>query len=349
MRLLKYSVYLSLIIMLPILFSSCSKMPPVYCDSRMFYMDTLIDMRLAKTSSVSDKEISEVEKKCAEIISDIEEKISRTNPESDTASFNSDIDMMLEPDEVFENILETALKISDMTDGAYDPTVGILTDLWDIKNASAPPAPQKITEALSHVGWDKVEITDEGVSKKDSQLSIDLGGIGKGYAAQKVLEYLESTDIEYGLISMGGNVGVFGKKTDGTPFKIGIRDPDDSKAVAGYVTLDSGFVAVSGDYERYMISDGVRYHHIFDPKIGYPASSGLRSVAVICNNGSAADAFSTALFVMGVDKSLEFYKTSPIKFEAVFITDKNEIILTDGLKNESRFELYGDKFTLADK
>ena len=234
------------------------------------------------------------------------------------------------------------IRLSSLTGGAFDYTLGNLTELWNItgggpRGDSTPPAQHEIDAALSHCGRDKIKITGDRISKLDVNVKIDFGGIGKGMAAQQLLEYLSTTDVEYGLVSIGGNIGVFGEKPEYGNYKIGIRDPIDTSGVIGYCYIGSGFVSVSGDYERYFESDGVRYHHILDPKTGYPAESGVHSVAVIASNGAAADALSTALFVMGVDKSLEFYSEGSLSFEAIFVTDSGEIVTTPGI-SEDMFE-----------
>ena len=144
---------------------------------------------------------------------------------------------------------------------------------------------------------------------------------------------------------MGGNIGVFGTKPNSEKFKIGICDPDDASGVVGYLSISSGFISVSGDYERYFEENGERYHHIIDPATGYPAKSDVRSVAVYANNGAAADALSTALFVMGEEKALEFYGENKIAFEAIIINKNHEIILTDGVSPDD-FELAGENYVL---
>lgn len=351
----KYAVFFLVIILVSIL-AGCGYEKKNPKDLQMFYMDTLIEMSLF--GEISYDKYLEIEENCENIISSIEKKISKTIKNSTVSKLNNGNDFILYSDEseatleVF-NLIKEAFYIADITDRAFDPTVGLLARLWNITGreadtSTALPNESEIIEALEHSGTDKFEISSDGIKKIDSLAEIDLGGIGKGYAAQRVIEYLDSAELDYGWISVGGNIGVFGEKTDSEPFKIGIRDPDDSSGIVGFLYVKSGYISVSGDYERFVYIEGKRYHHIFDMKTGYSSESGLRSVAVHCGNGAYADALSTALFVMGHEAGIEFYNKNLIEFEAVFITSSGEIILTEGLKNEALFQLSSDKYVLND-
>ena len=142
-------------------------------------------------------------------------------------------------------------------------------------------------------------------------------------------------------------IGVFGQKADGTPFQIGIKDPHDTAAVIGYLYIPSGFVAVSGNYERFFREEGKLYHHILDPETGWPVDNGLSSVAVYAQNGSAADALSTALYVMGLEEGMAFYESGQVQFEAVFVTEDNRIIPTPGLLENGMLEITTEDYVLT--
>ena len=339
------AIALMFVLLLPLV--SCSSDGGEYAEYYYFIMDTYVTLKLAREKSgggqLSSDYLDSTAEKCSEILTSIDATISSHNPSSDVYSLNSEYDVILSADEMMLSMLDTAETVAELTGGAYDYTLGCLTELWNITGGgpngdNTPPSQVKIDEAMSHCGRDKIKITGERISKLDINVKIDFGGIGKGMAAQQLLEYLDTTDVEYGLVSVGGNVGVFGKKPEYSDYKIGIKDPLDTSGVIGYYYLSSGFVSVSGDYERYFEHDGVRYHHILDPETGYPAESGLHSVAVVASNGAAADALSTALFVMGAERALEFYNEGKLTFEAVFVTDSGEIITTPGV---------GEKFEAA--
>ena len=173
-------------------------------------------------------------------------------------------------------------------------------------------------------------ISNNVLTKSDSLIKIDLGGIGKGYASDALVEYLKEY-VNYGMVSFGSNVAVWGEKPDGTKYKIGIKNPLDTGTLIGYIDMSEGVLSVSGDYERYVEIKGQRYHHIIDPSTGYPTNNGIHSVSVICEKGIYADALSTAFMVMGVDKVLELYKSDQIDFEVLFVTDSG-IVMSDGMK-----------------
>lgn len=330
---------------------------PEYYDFTSTAMDTVINIRLARNSGNVDEKkktiyfdkdyLSAVSSECFEIINRIEGAISRTSADSAVSEINGETQHILSPDSEVLSLISESFRISDDTDGAFDITVGTLTELWNV-TADAPAVPDDglIAEALSHVGRDKITIENGDITKNDVKTKLDLGAVGKGYALGKVIEHLETTDVKYGIVSVGGNVGVFGEKPSkdkkDTPekYKVGITNPKDTAAVSGYLYIDRGYVSVSGDYERYFESDGKRYHHIFDSKTGYPAESDLSSVAVWSDNADEADALSTALFVMGSRGATDFYNSGKYKFEAVLITNDGTVITTSGISDTATFEEY---------
>ena len=337
---------ISLVLIFSCLFAitACDTKKPVikseYYEKTFFAMDTLITVRLARATDteladedgyLTDEYLASVADGCEKICTDIEATFSRTLADSTTARLNTEADIMLDVGDEFISLLTTSLDLAEMTGGAFDPTIGTLSVLWNVTGGGPKPSDDGIAEALSHVGYGKLVIDGNTIRKSDALTMVDFGGIAKGYAAQKMLEYLSKSASMYGLVSVGGNIGVFGDKPDGGNFKVGIASPDDTSAVIGYVFLGGGFVSVSGDYERYFIEDGVRYHHIFDSATGAPAKTDIRSAAVIASSGAVADALSTALFVMGYDKAMEFYEAKTASFEAVFVLSDGRIMTTPGL------------------
>jgi len=332
-------------------FTGCgNRVTNEYYDAHFFGFDTYITLRFAKEDAdgkaISEEYLKNTADECAAILNDIDLLLSAHNEDSQIYALNREINMMVDSSGELLSVLDTAYTISELTNGAYDPTLGDLVELWNVSDGGPVPEDVEIMESLLHTGTDKIVVKGNTISKVDSLTKIDFGGVGKGYATQELLKYLSTTDIPYGLVSLGGNIGVFGTKEDGETYKVGIKDPNDPEGIIGYLYLSNGFLSVSGDYERYFEEDGVRYHHIIDPVTGYPAESGLRSVACVSSNGAAADALSTALFVMGEEEALKLYEDGTLVFEAIFVTDANEIILTDGLMKNGSFELTNDNYTI---
>ncbi|MCI8590388.1 MAG: FAD:protein FMN transferase [Clostridiales bacterium] len=299
-----------------------------YDQTYIYAMDTIISIKLAESK---DNEI--YFRVCEKIISDIENRFSRTLETSEVGLFNSSDEGFASASNEFVELITQALTLSDKTNGAFDITIAPLVSLWDI-TAENPSLPEEaaIKKVLSFVGAHQIEIFDSGVKKSSPMVQIDLGGIAKGYALGKIVSYLNEQKVPYGTVSFGGNVGVVGQKPDQSAWKIGIKDPLHTEDQVGFVTIESGYIAVSGDYERYFEMDGKRYHHIIDPFTGYPANTGLHSVAVIAEDPVWADALSTALFVMGPVQAMQFYESTQIPFEAVFISDDG-IVCTAGIKD----------------
>ena len=160
---------------------------------------------------------------------------------------------------------------------------------------------------------------------------LDLGGIAKGYAAGRVRTILREAGVTSAIISLGGNVAAVGKKPDGSAWTVGLQDPDRPEAYFGTVSIEDACVVTSGAYQRYFEENGVCYHHILDPHTGCPAESGVKSVSVVVQDDTLADALSTALFVMGLDAGAELWNSSGLSFEAVFVTDDNTVWITPGL------------------
>ena len=345
----KAMIFISVLLSAVMMFTGCTGESSGYREHIIYGMDTYITFKLSCSASdgseIDDGCADELERECSQIISNNEMLMSSHNDDAMVYGLNHGVERIDEAAETLISILRMSIDISNKTAGAYNPALGSLTELWNVSGGGPVPSDADITSALEHISADCITVTDNSVSKSDPDCHIDLGGIGKGYTAQEIVEHLASKGVSYGLVSMGGNVGVFGVKEDSSPFKIGICDPNNTSSVLGYLSIESGFISVSGDYERYFEENGRRYHHIIDPDTGYPAESGLRSVAVWSNNGAVSDALSTALFVMGTEKSLEFYRSGDMHFEAIFITNENEIILTDGL-SDGAFELSGSTYSI---
>ena len=233
-------------------------------------------------------------------------------------------------------LLQTALTLCEQTGGAYDPALGALSEAWGFSTgAYRVPEPDALAEAMQSSGAGLVQLDGISVTLTNGA-QLDLGGIAKGYAAGRVRTILREAGVTSAIISLGGNVAAVGKKPDGSAWTVGLQDPDRPEAYFGTVSIEDACVVTSGAYQRYFEENGVCYHHILDSHTGCPAESGVKSVSVVAQDDTLADALSTALFVMGLDAGAELWNSSGLSFEAVFVTDDNTGWITPGLAGRYR-------------
>lgn len=225
-------------------------------------------------------------------------------------------------------LLAAALRLAEETSGAFDPTIGPVARLWGVGTENARvPSEDEIKKARALVDYKKVKIKPPRVAKGQR---LDLGGIAKGYIADRLVEKLKKDGVESAIIDLGGNLCVIGKSPKGAKWKLGLQHPDKPRGeYFAALEAEDASVVTSGPYERFFEKDGARWHHIFDPKTGYPAKSDLSSVTVVSENSAEADALCTALFVMGLEKSKAFLRTR--KTDAVLVSGK-KVFITPGLK-----------------
>lgn len=222
-------------------------------------------------------------------------------------------------------ILKESVRIFKETKGAFDVTAGSLTKLWRrAMREERIPNSREIAEALRHTGATDIRVFGNHVKLKTGR-SADLGGIAKGYALDCALGLLKETGTEHAILNLGGTIGVTGR-----PVEIGIRNPfdPDGKPV-GTLLLDNCCAVTSGSYERYVRIGDRMFHHIIDPRTGYPSDSGLVSVTLVGRNATVLDAFATAVFILGIDRALPLLCKHGI--DAVFVKDGGEVLKTNGL------------------
>lgn len=232
--------------------------------------------------------------------------------------------------------------------GAFDITVGALSRLWNIDAYSGEdnieyllPTNAQLSEAMKTCGYQNLFLED-GSTRLEEGSQMDLGAIGKGMALDGIRSFLEKQGnaVSGGVISLGGSILTWGTKQGELPWQIGIVDPSDTTSYVGTLSLSGVWcVSTSGDYERYVEVDGVRYHHILDPRTGYPADSGVRSVTVLSKSGLLSDALSTACFVLGIEDGMELAKR--YHAEILFVDSDGELVLSEGMK--SYFRLWNVK------
>lgn len=243
--------------------------------------------------------------------------------------------------------LEKTLELSKITDGAFDPTMGKISRLWDV-DGDHPQVPEKqeLEKLLEESGYEKIQQDGTHVVL-ESGASVDFGAVGKGIGCDEAKKLLQSDSNVCGaVISVGGSILTYGTKPDGSDWKVAITNPDDDTDYVGILTLvGENYVSTSGSYEKFFEQDGNIYHHIMDPSTGYPADSGLVSVSVLTRNGLLSDGLSTACFVLGKEKSLPVLEKYGA--DAIFIDEDHQVYVTDGIKDQ--FELVREGYELAEE
>jgi thiamine biosynthesis lipoprotein len=334
----KKTFYLLLLTAYFLLFSllnSCtSQKEKVYRKSSIL-MDTVVTITVGSDSKIHaedaiDKAFSEIEKlgKLFDFYSS-ESEVSLINK-------NAGISEQKVSPEVLE-ILDRALFISEKTGGAFDVTIGPVITLYDFYK-KIKPEENDIKRNLPLVNYRELIIDKNKstvfLSKKG--MLVDLGGIAKGYAADKAVETLKRNGIHSGIVSVAGDIKCFGLKPDGKPWKIGIRNPraEGPEDIMATVNLSDMAISTSGDYERYFILNGKRYHHLVSPKTGHPAEE-CRSVTVMAKKGVLADAFATGVFILGPERGLKVLEKAG--FDGVIVDKGGKIYLTPDIKSKIEF------------
>lgn len=309
---------LALLLLLCLSLTACASDGPA--ETEIFAMDTYMRLRIWGDRELLSDTVDEIRR--------LEGLFSVTDEKSEIFLLNRDGQAALSEDTA--EILTRAIALSERTGGAFDPTVYPLVSAWGFTLGEPHiPTQDELNVLLPSVDAAHLRLDGSNAALTDAA-QLDLGGIAKGYTAQKCLELLSEKGVQTAMLSLGGNVQTLGSKPDGKPWVIGIANPEEpTEAIATLTFNGSMAIVTSGGYQRYFDLDGARYHHILDPQTGMPAETGLASVTVLTQDGTTADALSTALFVLGMEKSVELWRESD-DFEAIFITQDRKIFATKG-------------------
>ena len=354
--------YLQKLICVPmitcVIFTGCSRQPVVYSS-----VDTAMGTIISQTIYVSGETADAVDTEILNCIESLEKYyLSWRLDTSEIYSINESAGsgQKNELSDTLSDILQQCQAVHTASGGAFDYTIGSLSRLWDIDawasegqtvqgadvsrgmDASRSedvsqsvgyvlPVQEEITCVLNSM-HDGTLVLEENWVEVPEGIQLDLGAVGKGIVLDEVKEILDRhEEVSGAVISAGGSILTYGSKTDGSNWNVAIVDPFDTSKSIGVLKLSGQWcVSTSGDYERYVEVDGVRYHHILDPATGYPADSGVKSVTVLTDSGLYSDALSTACFVLGVEKGMELAET--FHAEVLFVDSRGEIFMTEGMK-----------------
>lgn len=341
----KYNRILSVLSAVLVLSLLCSCKPEEKSVSKTgFYFDTIITITLYGTDN--EKYIES----CFSLASDYERKFSNTIADSEISQINQSAGKYVTVSDETVELLQDGISYGKLSNGKFDITIGKLTELWNFSeiaknlktsdnetDSSVLPDDQEIKNAVSHISYKSIKIKGNKVKLTDSSAKIDLGGIAKGYIADKMREYLTDQGITKGIISLGGNVMTLGPKSDGEFYSIGIQKPFAKTGTSlGTLKVKDASVVSSGIYERYYRVDDRLYHHILNTRTGYPVENNLYQVTIISKSSMDGDALSTTVFALGARDGMELVENTK-DTEAIFVMEDGEIMQSSGIGGEIIF------------
>lgn len=290
------------------------------------YFDTVITITVYNSSDIDFLD------GCFSLAEKYENLFSKTIETSDVYKINHSNGKETVVNSETYALIEQALLYAKMTDGAIDPTILPLSDLWNFGENTKVPSSEKIKRALSNVGYETIILNKESssVTLQNANSGIDLGFIAKGYIADKMKEYLKSNSVENALINLGGNILCVGSKPDNSPYILGIQEPfSNGKSSIPSVSVTDKSLVTSGVYERCFYENNVLYHHILDTTTGYPIDNGLWSVTILSDSSMEGDAYSTMCLCLGLSDAMELIERTD-GMEAMFITEDMKMHYSSG-------------------
>lgn len=239
-------------------------------------------------------------------------------------------------------LLSRSLELYDSTDHVFNIAVYPLMEAWGFTSGNYKvPDQATLDDLLTYTDVSKINFNQEEASVDFDMegMKIDLGGIAKGYTSTRIMDIYKACGVTSGLVNLGGNVQVLGTKTDGSAWRIGIQDPQDTEGYLGALSVVDKAVITSGGYERYFEENGKTYHHIIDPATGYPAENGLISVTIVSTDGTLADGLSTSLFIMGKDKAIDYWRAHSDEFDMILMDDARGMYVSEGIADDFTSDL----------
>lgn len=307
-----------------------------------FYFNTVISVTIYENGS------EQILDDCFDLAAKYEGYFSNTLPDSDISKINDAAGTPVTVHDETIELLQKGIAYGDLSGGRFDITIGKLSDLWDIStkallaetDASMIPDDTNIQSALSTVDYHNIKIDGNEVTLLNPDTKIDLGGIAKGYIADRMKAFLNSKGITAGFINLGGNVLALGSKADGSAYTIGIQKPfaEENEAIAS-VSITDETVVSSGVYERYFEVNGKRYHHILDTNTGYPYDNGLLEVTIITKNSVDGDGLSTTCFSLGLTEGMALIENLD-DTEAIFITNDYQVHVSSGMGTNVPYQIF---------
>jgi len=261
----------------------------------------------------------------------LEGLLSRHIVDSEVSQINAQAGEWVKVSDPTLAVIELGIEYGELTGGAFDITVGALVSLWGFGTGDYKvPTNEEIASALQTVDYRRIEVDKAGKRVRiPAGTVLDLGGIAKGYIVDEARRFLVENRIQRAIVNAGGDISVIGSRPDGTPWRVGVQNPDDPSQIRWVIPLQNNSVVTSGDYQRYFVQDGERWHHILDPRTGFPARR-IRSVTIVTDKAARADALSTAVFVLGLEEGSTLVEKLP-GVEAIIVTSDDHVWISSGL------------------
>jgi len=295
---------------LALLFSvtGCRPSTPAIHTFSTIHMDTVVEVTLVDTERTHAAALAD---EVFAIFAQVEAEMSRYQASSTVSTLNDRGGQVawtpISPG--LEAVLRESLRIAELSNGAFDPTLAEVNQLWAFDEGGHLPEPAALAIAVSHAGWRGLQVDSGRARLNRAGCGVDLGGIAKGYAVDTGADLLVSHGVTGAIVNAGGDMRLIGHRPDGGPWRIGVQHPRDPDGLLEVIRATDCAVVSSGDYERYFIVDGVRYHHIIDPHTGFPAA-GCQGVTVVAQRAMTADGLATAAFVLGPEAGLDLLRRS---------------------------------------
>lgn len=326
----KITVVLMLCTLLIIPQTGCSDEEPV--SENQFLLDTVCTLTVY---GMGEADAQAAIDKAFECCRDYENMLSKTVEGSDIYRINHAGGEFVTVEPETRELIEQGMEYGDLSEGMFDITIGAVSELWDF-HADHPQVPEaaRIEEAVKTVDYKKIQIKGNQVRLENPGARIDLGGIAKGYIADRMTEVMEETGVEHATVNLGGNLVAIGEREEGRPWRIGIELPySNGSDILGSVDLADKTLVTSGVYERYFEQDGTLYHHVLDPNTGYPIDNSLNAVVILGNKGRSmeCDVLGTVCLALGEEKSRKLLSRME-GLQAAFIDKSNEITTFNGME-----------------
>jgi thiamine biosynthesis lipoprotein len=309
-----------------VFFSSCKGEIQLEAQTQIA-LGTVCSIKLPKGTKNS------VYEECFKILSNVEQEISRTREDSYISVLNRDKKVQTNT-EVFQ-LFEYAIDLAKESEGKFNIAMGKVVSLWDIGGSNQRiPSSLELNEAK--IDYNEIILDKANLSISiPSNMEIDFGALGKGYAGDKLRDYLKSVELDKAIVNLGGNVLVIGNKSENQPWTIGLQDPNDIEKIFVALKVEDLSIVTSGTYERFFYQEGIKYHHILDPNTLYPSESDILSSTIIGKDSLICDSLSTTCFLLGREKALEFMKNYE-DYSAFFLLSDNSIVTSDNFNYEYR-------------